>query len=330
VSIDRFRIRLLDEPGSLPIHLQIRYALEYAIGSSQLEPGSRLPSVRQLAVELQVAADTVARAYSDLAENGLVRTEPGRGTFVSDLGASEHPQTISRLSLRRILHPAIQSARAVGFKDTDIAEAIDEAVRQESLFVGLVGINQRIVAKWSGILEHELSDIGVAVIGLTLAELAEDPTASISRLSSARRVFSLVGTIAEARPLLEAWGKKVSALLDELSAETHQALARLPDSGVIGLVCRDFYVNSLLQVMSAYVNPGRVHRVLPDDSVGICNLCEEAEVVVHTLASAESVACHARPDTRLLELEYVPNKANLEQISLMLAKDRESLLRDES
>lgn len=58
-------INLLKGPGHLPIHLQIMHCLEYAIGFGQLPPGTRLPSVRELATELQVAPNTVARAYAE-------------------------------------------------------------------------------------------------------------------------------------------------------------------------------------------------------------------------------------------------------------------------
>ena len=67
-----------------PIYAQIVAQIGQAIARSELSPGDKLPAVRKLASELVINPNTVARAYTLLEQEGLVRTKTGAGTFVTD------------------------------------------------------------------------------------------------------------------------------------------------------------------------------------------------------------------------------------------------------
>ncbi|MBN1478012.1 GntR family transcriptional regulator, partial [Candidatus Sumerlaeota bacterium] len=75
----------------LPLAEQIRLGIRQSIASGELAPGDSLPSVRQLAGDLGVNFNTVARAYRDLEQEGLVISRRGRGTMVASAGAKEAP-----------------------------------------------------------------------------------------------------------------------------------------------------------------------------------------------------------------------------------------------
>jgi len=72
----------LDTKSEIPIYVQLKGQLRYAIQSGQLEPGSQLSTMRELAVELGIDANTVARVYRELEDEGLIERQQGRGTFV--------------------------------------------------------------------------------------------------------------------------------------------------------------------------------------------------------------------------------------------------------
>jgi len=67
-----------------PIYLQVAEQISRAIAKSELQGGDKLPAVRKLAAELVINPNTVARAYSQLEQAGLVIAKTGSGTFVSD------------------------------------------------------------------------------------------------------------------------------------------------------------------------------------------------------------------------------------------------------
>ncbi len=74
----------LDPKSGVPYYKQIIQQIEMAIADGRLVSGSQLPTVRGLAVDLQVNPNTVARAYSQLEIRGIVNTQQGTGTFISD------------------------------------------------------------------------------------------------------------------------------------------------------------------------------------------------------------------------------------------------------
>ncbi len=82
--IDRdFRVAL-DASSGIPFYRQIIQQIEHAILARKLEPGDRLPTIRALAIELKINPNTIARAYGELEIRGIVITQVGSGTYVSN------------------------------------------------------------------------------------------------------------------------------------------------------------------------------------------------------------------------------------------------------
>lgn len=72
----------LDSTDPTPLYAQLERAIRSAIATEQLRVGDRLPTVRQLAVELRINANTVAKVYGELERAGVLETRRGVGTFV--------------------------------------------------------------------------------------------------------------------------------------------------------------------------------------------------------------------------------------------------------
>lgn len=73
----------LDHRSSIPIYLQLQTQVKQAISGGVLKEGDQLPSVRDLATQLTVNPNTIARAYQELEREGVIETLRGRGTFVA-------------------------------------------------------------------------------------------------------------------------------------------------------------------------------------------------------------------------------------------------------
>jgi GntR family transcriptional regulator len=74
----------LDPANGVPIYRQIIQQIEYAILSERIRPGDRLPTIRSLAVELKTNPNTISKAYGELEIRGILATQVGSGTYVSD------------------------------------------------------------------------------------------------------------------------------------------------------------------------------------------------------------------------------------------------------
>jgi DNA-binding transcriptional regulator YhcF (GntR family) len=75
----------VDDASAVPPFEQVRVQVAAAIRSGSLAPGTALPTVRQLAADLSLAPGTIARAYKELEQEGLVRASGRRGTTVADI-----------------------------------------------------------------------------------------------------------------------------------------------------------------------------------------------------------------------------------------------------
>ena len=73
----------VDAASGVPLFDQVRIALIAAVRDGRLVPGTRLPTVRELAADLGLAVNTVARAYRELESAGVVETRGRQGTFVA-------------------------------------------------------------------------------------------------------------------------------------------------------------------------------------------------------------------------------------------------------
>ena len=114
----------VDSRDRTPIYVQLDRALRAAIATGRLAAGDQLPTVRQLAVELSVNANTVARVYAELERAGILETRRGVGTFVSATPAQAHPPKQHERRLRTFLTRLLADASAAGFTLDDILEGL--------------------------------------------------------------------------------------------------------------------------------------------------------------------------------------------------------------
>jgi DNA-binding transcriptional regulator YhcF (GntR family) len=81
----------IDDSSPVPPYEQLRSQIASQASSGELPAGTKLATVRQLAADLGLAANTVARAYRELEADGVITTHGRRGTFVSSAVLDEAP-----------------------------------------------------------------------------------------------------------------------------------------------------------------------------------------------------------------------------------------------
>jgi DNA-binding transcriptional regulator YhcF (GntR family) len=116
----------IDVSGPKPLEEQIIQALRQALAQGGIAAGEELPSVRQLAGDLGVHWNTVARAYRRLADEGLLVVRRGRGAVVRDT-----PRTVTRMTkagLRGRFAEVVAAGLLGGASKKDVAQAFEEAL----------------------------------------------------------------------------------------------------------------------------------------------------------------------------------------------------------
>ncbi len=120
----------IDLHSTVPIVEQIHAAIRHAIAAGEIQPGQSLPTVRQLADDLGINLNTVARAYRLVEGDGLVNSIRGRGTVVRS--AREAPAIAERSVRERIgrtIHELVSDARLAGLKRGQLESLFLEQAR---------------------------------------------------------------------------------------------------------------------------------------------------------------------------------------------------------
>ena len=107
-----------------PIYIQLERGLRAAIAAGRLRAGDQLPTVRQLAGDLCVNANTVARVYSELERAGVLETRRGVGSFVSATRAQARPRRERDRRLSAFVTRLLADADAEGFTSDDVLAAL--------------------------------------------------------------------------------------------------------------------------------------------------------------------------------------------------------------
>ena len=117
-----FRFRL-DSGTGVPVYRQIIDQVRGGVASGALKPGDQLPTVRQLAVDLEINPNTVVRAYRELELGGLLESNQGTGTFISEQRMEGGKEERAR-QLAQIVNDCVARAGAAGFSTDDLIEAM--------------------------------------------------------------------------------------------------------------------------------------------------------------------------------------------------------------
>ncbi len=116
----------LDDDSDRLIYQQIVVQIQESIATGQLAAGQRLPPIRQLADELNIAPGTVARAYNELETAGIVITDRARGTFVA--GPKQVTPEVPPIVIRDLLRPVVVTAFHLGSSAKELREALTDAM----------------------------------------------------------------------------------------------------------------------------------------------------------------------------------------------------------
>jgi GntR family transcriptional regulator len=115
----------------MPLYAQLTRAIRFAIATGKLRVGEQLPTVRQLAVELRVNANTVAKVYTELERSGILETRRGVGTFVSARHFAANHREEHEKHLGELVDRFVEEGGAMGFSVDDLLDQLQRRRNKE-------------------------------------------------------------------------------------------------------------------------------------------------------------------------------------------------------
>lgn len=120
----------VDPKDPLPLYAQLEGAIRVGIATGNIKPGQQLPTVRQLAVDLRVNANTVARVYLSLERDGVLTTRRGVGTFVAEGVPQKTNAPYRERRLRQAIDRFLTEATSLGYKPREVVRALARRIRE--------------------------------------------------------------------------------------------------------------------------------------------------------------------------------------------------------
>ncbi|HBS92735.1 MAG TPA: GntR family transcriptional regulator, partial [Firmicutes bacterium] len=169
------KLQLQRETG-IPLYIQVQKLIKDLIKDGVWKPGSKIPTERSLAEQLQVSRNTISMAFRDLEHQGILVCHQGRGTFVAE--SDEVVRLESRKErLLRIIDIAMEEATTLGFSIDDFMAITHVRAREKREIFSRVNIvliecNREQVEYFAKELAHS---VGVIINPILIGDLETNP-----------------------------------------------------------------------------------------------------------------------------------------------------------
>lgn len=313
---------------SLPITIieQIKGQITYDVMCGKLDPGSPLPSVRDLSAQLEVAPMTVARVYRELANDSLIETKPGVGTFVADVtDLNVRLAQNSEKNLRQLTEAFLQQIMALGYAPEEVGAALMHQVQCRETAapgprVALVGNFETATEAYAREVKAILEDLDACVQTVLMSDLQADLEACLQTLRGVKLVITIPSRLQEVRDLLGPFGYDVVAVAFQVSPGTMRRVSAIRPEMRVGVIATyPEFLNSLLEGVLSYGRPE--HQPLTafvDQEDRVREILAQVDVVVHASGS-ERILEWLPNGVEAIEYRHVPNPASLNRLRPLLS-----------
>jgi GntR family transcriptional regulator len=121
----------IEKTSRVPIYDQIKEQIKGLIHSGLIKTGDQLPTIRELSVDLSVNFNTVALAYRDLVNEGVIITERGIGTFVAKTPGEQEMQSLRKEKLHKLIEALISETERLGYARDEVEDIFIQLIKMK-------------------------------------------------------------------------------------------------------------------------------------------------------------------------------------------------------
>jgi DNA-binding transcriptional regulator YhcF (GntR family) len=306
----------IDPDLPVPLGVQLRGVIEYGIVCGQLPAGLRLPPVRALASQLNIAPMTVSQVYKELKAAGLLDTKPGHGTFVSASVPDQVRPAILDLQLR--IDQLLHDATAAGLSSVDLVALVNARINRrgvaaQGLRLMFVGLFEEATKAYAADIQAKLPN-GDVIHTTTLSEIVSNDLAR-QRAINADLVLTLGNRKAEVAELLGP-RQRILGINYIPSERTRTLLAQIDP---LARVCIVSTFPEFLPIMKAGVQRFAPHvqsiKATVLDSPDLKEVLAPMNVVVYATGS-ERAARLLKRGIAHFEYRHTPDPVEIDQVLL--------------
>ncbi len=304
---------LINRQSAVPFHIQLKEQVRYAIMSGDYEPGSPLPSIREMTAQLGIHRNTVHRVYLELQAGGLLVSRPGKGVFVSE-SLTEVLSVKELNAADELIEEYFQAANRLGINPSTLARLVGQRAPGYDSHHPIVAFVE-CTAHQSQECARDLAEaFGINVLHLLLDDLRKNGGAIAD---SVQHVVTSIFHFDEVAELAAHEGRKVHPITYDLHPATRKVLREVQADRKLGFICHDANTEEVIGVQVK-------ERVPEGVFVGCANiesakhaleLIKKVNTVILTEAAAEFCIKNCTPDHELLELHFALNRPSVDKVT---------------
>ena len=304
---------LINKQSAVPIHIQLKEQVRYAIMSGDYEPGSPLPSIRDMTAQLGIHRNTVHRVYLELQAGGLLVSRPGKGVFVND-SLTEVVSVKEMNAVDELIGRYFDEANQLGINPNALVRLAGQRAPGYDSHHPIVAFVE-CTAHQSQECARDLGEaFGINVHHLLLDDLRK---ANGSLPKSLQHIVTSIFHYDEVCELAAGSGHRVHPITYDLHPATRKVLRELAPERRLGFICHDANTE---EVVGAQV----MERVSEGVFVGCANLespkhalklIEKVDTVILTEPAAEFCIKNCTPAHELLELHFSLNQPSVAKVT---------------
>jgi DNA-binding transcriptional regulator YhcF (GntR family) len=304
---------MINRQSAVPLHIQLKEQIRYAIMSGAYPPGSALPSIRDLTAELGIHRNTVHRVYLELQASGLLVSRAGKGVFVDEAWSD----TVSAKELNAVdalIERSFQEAGGLGISPITLVKLAGQRAPAFDARHPVVAFVECTAHQSQECARDLRESFGVTVQHMLLDDLRANPK---SLPASLKHIVTSVFHFDEVRALVKGPGRKSYPVAYDLHPATRKLLREIDPGRKLGFICHDANTE---EVVGAQIQ----ERVPPGVLIGCANLeapelalalIKKADTVILTSAASAFCIKHCTPAHELLELHFALNAASVDAVA---------------
>jgi len=303
---------MINKQSAVPLHVQLKEQIRYAIMSGTYPAGSALPSIRDLTAELGIHRNTVHRVYLELQASGLLVSRPGKGVFVNE-GWSDTVSAKEMNAVDALIARAFEEAERLGISPITLAKLAGQRAPSFDARNPVVVFVECTAHQSQECARDLAQSFGIHVQHLLLDDLRAKPK---SLPGSLKHVVTSIFHFDEVRTLIRA-DRKVHPVTYDLHPVTRKVLRELPDTRKLGFICHDANTEEvvgaqILERVPEGVLVGCANLEAPDHALA---LIKKVDTVILTGPASPFCIQHCTPNHELIELHFALNQPSVDTVA---------------
>jgi DNA-binding transcriptional regulator YhcF (GntR family) len=308
----------LKRETDIPLYIQVINLIREMIEKNIWTPGSKIPTERNLAQQLNISRNTVSMAFRELESEGVLVCQQGRGTFIAE--SDEAVRRESRKErLFKSIDTAIEEATTLGFSIEEFLAMTHVRSREKLKILSHVSIvliecNREQVDYFA---REMASSVGVIIQPILLGDLESDPDMFRFVLEKADIIITTLFHLQTVRKIVGSINTEIIALALSPLLDSIVRIARLPNGSNVGIFCTSsmFADKMIASLRSAGITHLRFQRFLTSSHPAeVAKQVAQVDNIITSPSRKQELSVHAKALGKgdVIEFIYSPDQASID------------------